>query len=71
MPVTLNGQTYCQTAEACARAAISKNTFLRWVRQGTFPDVRYRDRKGWRLFSSDDVERLRARVQEVRETQQS
>ena len=70
MPVTLNGQTYCQTAEACACAAISKNTFLRWVRQGTFSDVRHRDRKGWRLFSVDDVERLKARVQEVRETEQ-
>ena len=70
MPVTLNGQTYCQTAEACARAAISKNTFLGWVRQGTFPDVRHRDCKGWRLFSVDDVERVKARVQEVRETEQ-
>ena len=68
MPVKMNGQTYCQTAEACARASISKNTFLRWVREGTFPDVRHRGRKGWRVFTPEDVERLTAKVQGVRES---
>jgi len=62
MPVRINGQTYYQTAEACRIAGISKNTFLRWVREGMFADVELRDRRGWRLFSNDDLDRLKAEV---------
>jgi len=62
MPVRINGQTYYQTAEACRMVGISKNTFLRWIREGMFADVELRDRRGWRLFSDDDLDRLRAEV---------
>ena len=41
-------------------AGISKNTFLRWVRNGVFTDVTQRDRRGWRLFTGEDLERLKA-----------
>jgi len=62
MPLTINGQTYYRTAEVCRLAGISKNTFLRWVREGSFPDVEHRDGRGWRLFTEDDVDRLMERV---------
>lgn len=62
MPITLNGETYYGTAEACRIAGISKNTFLRWVKQGSFADVEHRDRRGWRLFTQNDVHRLHAEV---------
>lgn len=65
MPTTLNGTEYYRTAEACAMAGTSRNTFLRWVRQGLFTDVAHRDRKGWRLFTEDDVARLRDEVSKV------
>ena len=45
--------------------ATSRNTFLRWVRDGLFTDVEHRDRKGWRLFAEDDIGRLRAEVHKV------
>lgn len=60
MPVTVNGQTYYRTAEACAMAGISRNTLLRWVRERVFPDVKHRDRRHWRLFTEDDLDRLRS-----------
>lgn len=46
-------------------AGITKNTLLRWVSQGSFADVDYRDRRGWRLFTEDDVDRLKAEVNKI------
>lgn len=65
LPVIINGQTYYRTAEACRMARISKNTFLRWVREEIFADVELRDRRGWRLFSNDDLDKLKAEVHKV------
>jgi excisionase family DNA binding protein len=65
MPVKINGMEYFRTAEACDIAGITKNTFLRWVSNGNFPDVPYRDRRGWRLFTREDVERLKGEVNKV------
>lgn len=69
LPVRINGQTYYRTAEACRMAGISKNTFLRWVREGMFADVELRDRRGWRLFTNDDLDRLKAEVHKVHKNQ--
>ena len=60
MTITIKGRQYFRTAEACAAAGISKNTFLRWVREGEFIDVAQRDRRGWRLFTPEDLKRLKA-----------
>ena len=46
-------------------AGISKNTFLRWVKEGSFPDVRLRDGRGWRLFTEVEVDKLKNRVSEL------
>ena len=58
MPVKVNGESYYRTAEACQAAGISKATFLRWVRDGHFPDVKSRDRRGWRIFSQSEMDVL-------------
>ncbi len=65
MPVKINGMEYYRTNEACLMAGITKNTFLRWVANGSFPDVPYRDRRGWRLFTEKDLEKLRTEVNRV------
>ncbi len=65
MPIKINGTEYYRTAEACILAGITKNTFLRWVTNGSFPDVPCRDRRGWRLFTEGDVERLKEEVNKV------
>ena len=65
MPVKLNGETYYWTAEACKMAGISKNTFLRWVREGIFIDVVRKDRRGWRLFNEQDLSRLQDEVNKI------
>ena len=58
MPVKLNGQTYYRTSEACRKAGISKATFFRWLREGILEDVAHKDRRGWRLFTEQDIERI-------------
>ena len=65
MPLKLNGETYYWTAEACQTAGTTKNTFLRWVKEQRFPDIERRDRRGWRLFTEDDLERLKVEVNRV------
>jgi predicted site-specific integrase-resolvase len=67
MPVSLNDVIYYLAAEAYAKAGISRNTFIRWVRDGKFDDVVHRDRNGWRLFTEDDICRLKARANQVLE----
>lgn len=51
-----SGRTY-QAREAARMAGVSKNTLLRWLRQGKVKEVA-RDRNGWRIFSAEDVERI-------------
>lgn len=65
MRIKLNGENYYRTAQACRIAGTSKNTFLRWVKEGLFADVEHRDRRGWRLFTKDDLGRLKAEVNSV------
>lgn len=59
MSTMIHGQTYYRTLEACQRAGISRATLFRWIRQGIFQDVRYKDRNGWRLFTEDDINRIK------------
>lgn len=60
MMVTVkNGKKYYRTNEACEMAGISRSTFLRWLKGGVIKDVIYKDRRGWRLFTDDDIKRLR------------
>lgn len=66
MPVTINSKTYYRTAEVCKIVGISRNTFFRWIREGAFEDVKNVDRRGWRLFSQEDLKRLRGEVNKTR-----
>ena len=61
----INGIEYYRTHEACRKAGITKNTFLRWVARGNYPDVNCRDRRGWRLFTEDDIENLKTEVNKI------
>ena len=66
MAVQINQDTYFTIAEACKMAGTNRNTLLRWIREGRFPDVRNRDRNGWRIFTADDVTRLKSKVNEIK-----
>ncbi len=59
MTISISGHQYYRTAEACTIVGISKGTFLRWVREGVVADVLHRDRRGWRLFTKEDIQRVK------------
>ena len=43
MPVVINDETYYRKAEVCRMVGISRNNLFRWLKEGIFPDVEYRD----------------------------
>ena len=58
MPVTLSGRRYYRTAEVCQKVGISRTTLFRWLSQGICIEPKHRDRRGWRLFSEDEVNQM-------------
>lgn len=66
MPVTINDQRYYRTAEVCLAVGIGKSTLFRWIKEGITKEAEYRDRKGWRLFTEDEINKLMAEVNRIR-----
>jgi DNA-binding transcriptional MerR regulator len=54
-------QATCGTAVAAKRLGVSKPTLLRWFAQRRTADVR-RDRNNWRVFTEQDLERIKREV---------
>lgn len=52
------------TAQAAAKIGVSKQTLLRWFRENRISDVA-RDRNGWRVFSSSDINKIIETVENV------
>ncbi len=68
MPVTINGQTYYRTIEVCRTVGISRTTLFRWLKQGILSKSERRDRRGWRLFARDEIDRLNKEVNQINRT---
>ncbi len=68
MTATNRSRIYYRTTEACKIAGISRSTLLRWFRSGTLKDVTHRDRRGWRLFTQADIEKIRYEAHKAIET---
>ena len=67
MPVTINDRTYYRTSEACRIAGISRSTLLRWLKEGTLNIPDYRDRRSWRIFRDDDIQKLISEANRISE----
>ena len=65
MPIVINDQTYYRTAEVCRMIGISRNTLFRWLKEGIFSDVEYRDWRGWRLFTPAQLETITAKTSHI------
>jgi DNA-binding transcriptional MerR regulator len=64
MPIQINGETYYRTSETCRKAGISRATLLRWLKAGIL-EKSYKDRRGWRIFTEDNLSRIRAEATRV------
>ena len=63
--VVIKNKTYYLTSEACEMSGISRGTLFRWIREGIVPDVQLKDRNGWRLFTKEEVNKLKAEAQKT------
>lgn len=68
MPVTLSGRKYYRTAEVCRMVGISRTTLFRWLTEGVFSEPEHRDRRGWRLFTEDEVNRMEIEANRISRT---
>jgi DNA-binding transcriptional MerR regulator len=64
MPFNIDGEVYYWTLEVCQKANISRSTLLRRLDEGVLDKVR-RDRRGWRLFSEDDLRSIVAETKRI------
>ena len=58
MPVSINDKKFYRTSEVCQIARISRSTLLRWLKEENLDIPDYRDRRSWRLFTEEDVNKL-------------
>ena len=65
MPLEVGGIPYYRTTEAARRAGISRSTLLRWLSDERISIPDRRDRNGWRLFSDEDLVKLKEAVEHV------
>ena len=65
MPITINGQVYYRTAEVYRMIGISRNTLYRWLQLGVLGECELRDRRGWRLFTQEEVATLKAETTRI------
>jgi predicted site-specific integrase-resolvase len=68
MPVTIDGQTYYRTAEVYRMIGISRNTLYRWLPKGILGEVEFRDSRGWRLFTRDEIDKLSTAINRITRT---
>lgn len=64
MPLEINGQKYYRTSETCVATGVSRATLFRWLKQGILRRS-HKDRRGWRLFTEDDLGRIRAEATKI------
>ncbi len=65
MPVTIEGQTYYRTAEVYRMLGISRNTLYRWLKKGIVGETEFRDSRGWRLYTRDEIDKLSTAINRV------
>ena len=64
MPIEINGQLLYSATETCERTGISRATLQRWLQKGVLNKIR-RDRRGFRLFTEEDLSVLKAEIERI------
>jgi len=65
MPIEISGQKYYRTSEACAKTGVSRATLFRWLKAGILEEP-YRDRRGWRIFTEDNLSKIQAEAMRIK-----
>ena len=64
MPRQIDGKRYYEATEVCKRAGISRPTLFRWLKRGLLINL-HRDRRGWRLFTEEDLNRIQTEATRI------
>jgi DNA-binding transcriptional MerR regulator len=64
MPREIDGKRYYEAREVCRKAGISRPTLFRWLKQGILSKL-HRDRRGWRLFTEEDLNKIQAEAKKI------
>ena len=65
MAIKVDGKLYYKTSEACKKTGISRATLYRWLKIGILEKY-HKDRRGWRLFTEEDLNRIRAEARKIK-----
>jgi hypothetical protein len=64
MPREIDGKIYYKATEVCEKAGISRPTLFRWLKRGLLVRM-HRDRRGWRLFTEEDLNKIQAEARRI------
>ncbi len=64
MPIKIDGQLFYTTSEMCEKIGISRATLPRWLRKGLLRKL-YKDRRGWRIFTDDDLNKIQTETRRI------
>ena len=58
-PIIIGGKRHYRVSEVCAALGIFKNTLYNWEKKKKIPKARRDPMSGWRLYSEEEVQRIR------------
>ena len=64
MPIEIHGKSYWSASEVCKQVGISRPTLYRWLKRGILTKL-HRDRKGWRMFTEEDLMKIRLEANKI------
>jgi len=64
VPTEINGEVYYTTSEICGETGISRPTLFRWLKQGVLKEIR-KNRRGWRIFTEGDLNKIKAETRRI------
>jgi excisionase family DNA binding protein len=64
MPIKIDSQHFYSTTETCEKTGISRATLYRWLQKGLLTKQR-KDRRGWRLFTEEDMQKIQAETKRI------
>ena len=64
MPIKIDSQNFYSTTETCRKAGISRATLYRWLQKGMLSKQR-KDRRGWRLFTDEDLQKILTEIKRI------
>ena len=65
MSFFIDDQNFYKIAEACRMISISRDALFKWLKEGVISDVEYCDGQSWRLFTTAQLETVRANTNHV------